>query len=146
MVQCFIFSLRSPIYYFSHLPFIYMLCSYFALNTPKAFVGASWLAQMVNNLPAMQENWVRSPGCKDPLEKGMATHSSIIAWRIPWTEEPSRLQSMGSQRVRHHWATNIYFFSYMYIHNTYTSQNMMKDTYRNIGGYRWYWWVYMNGL
>ena len=55
------------------------------------------MAQTVKNLPAMQENWVRFLGWEDPLEKGIATHSSIIAWRIPWTEEPGRLQSMGSQ-------------------------------------------------
>ena len=64
------------------------------------------MAQMVNNLPAGQETWVQSPGWEDPLEEGMATHSSILAWRIPWTEEPGRLQPMGSQRVRHDWATN----------------------------------------
>ena len=58
------------------------------------------VAHMINNLPAMQETWVRSLGQEDPLEKGMATHSSILVWRIPWTEEPGRLQSMGSQRVR----------------------------------------------
>ena len=56
---------------------------------------------MVKNLPAMQETWVRSLGQEGPLEKGMATHSSILAWRIPWTEEPGRLHSLGSQRVRH---------------------------------------------
>ena len=59
---------------------------------------------MVKNPPAMQEPqkmWVRSLDPKDPLEEGMATHSRILAWRIPWTEEPGRLQSMGSQRVRH---------------------------------------------
>ena len=59
------------------------------------------VAQMVKTLPAMQETWVRSLGQKDPLEKGMATHSSILDWRIPWTEEPSRLYSMGSQRIGH---------------------------------------------
>ena len=59
------------------------------------------MAQTVKNLPAMQETWVRSLDGEDPLEKGMATHSGILAWRIPWTEEPGRLQSMGSQRVRH---------------------------------------------
>ena len=59
---------------------------------------ASGVPQMVKNLPAMWETWVRSLGQEDPLEKGMATHSSILAWRIPWTEE---LQSIGSQRVRH---------------------------------------------
>ena len=61
----------------------------------------SLVAQMVKNPPAMQETWVRSLGWEDPLEKGMATHSSILAWRIPWTEEPGGLQSMGSQRVAH---------------------------------------------
>ena len=56
---------------------------------------------MGKNLPAVQEIQVQSLGWEDPLEKGMATHSSILAWRIPWTEEPGGLQSMGSQRVRH---------------------------------------------
>ena len=55
---------------------------------------------MVKNMPTTQETWVRSLGQEDPLEKGMATHSSIPAWRIPWTGEPGRLQSMGLQRVR----------------------------------------------
>jgi len=62
---------------------------------------ASLVAQMVKKLPAMQEAQVRSLGLEDPLEKEMATHSSILAWRIPWTEEPGRLRSMGLQRVRH---------------------------------------------
>ena len=56
---------------------------------------------MVKNLPGMWETWVQSLGWKDPLENEMATHSSILAWRIPWTEEPGKLQSMGLQRVRH---------------------------------------------
>ena len=56
---------------------------------------------MVKNLPAMQETRVQSLGREDPLEKEMATHSSILAWRIPWTEEPGGLQFMGSQRVKH---------------------------------------------
>ena len=56
---------------------------------------------MVKNRPAMQETRVRSPSREDPLEEGMATHSSILAWEIPWTEEPGRLPSMGSQRVGH---------------------------------------------
>ena len=59
------------------------------------------VAQMVKNLPVMQETWVQSLGREDPLEKIMATHSSIPAWRIPWTEEPGRLQSMGLQRAGH---------------------------------------------
>ena len=56
---------------------------------------------MVKRLPAKRETWVRSLGREDPLEKEMATHSSILAWRIPWTEEPDRLQSLGLQRVGH---------------------------------------------
>ena len=56
---------------------------------------------MVKRLPAMRETWVRSLGGEDPLEKEMATHSSFLAWKIPWREEPGRLQSVGSQRVRH---------------------------------------------
>ena len=62
-----------------------------------------FIAQMVKNLPAMQ-TWVRSLGQEDSLEKEMAIHSSILAWRIPWTNRPGRLQSMGSQRVGHSWA------------------------------------------
>ena len=73
---------------------------------------ASLVAQMVKNLPAVQETWVQSLGWEDPQEKGMATHSNILARRIPWTEEPGKLQSMGLQRVRHDWATNI-FISWM---------------------------------
>ena len=65
----------------------------------------SLVDQMVKNLPAMQENWVQTLGQEDPLEKGMATHSSILDWRIPWTEKSDVLQSMGSQRVRHDWVT-----------------------------------------
>ena len=56
---------------------------------------------MVKHLPAMQETWVQSLGQEDPLEKEMATHSSFLAWKILWSEEPDRLQSMGSQRVGH---------------------------------------------
>ena len=67
---------------------------------------ASLGAQMVKNLPAVQKTRVWSLGQEDSLEKGMATHSSILAWKIPWTEEPGLLQSKGSQRVRHDWATN----------------------------------------
>ena len=59
------------------------------------------MAQMVEHLPAMQETWVRSLAQEDPLEKEMATHSSTLAWKTPWMEEPGRLQSTGSQRVGH---------------------------------------------
>ena len=60
------------------------------------------MAQTVKNLPVMQETQIQSLGQKDALEKGMATQSSILAWRIPWTEDPGRLQSMESQKVRHY--------------------------------------------
>ena len=62
---------------------------------------ASLVSQMVKRLPAMQETQIRSLGGEDPLEKEMATYSSTLAWKIPWTEKPCRLQSMGSQRVGH---------------------------------------------
>ena len=75
-------------------------------SSPGEWVGyplhcssASLMAQMVKNLPSLWETWVRSPVWEDPLEEGMTTHSSILAWRIPWTEEPCGLQSMESQRV-----------------------------------------------
>ena len=67
----------------------------------KRSIGASLVAQMVKLLPTMWETWVRSLGWEDPLEKKMTTHSSTLAWKIPWTKEPGRLQSMGSQRVGH---------------------------------------------
>ena len=68
-----------------------------------AYLAKGWLrmAQTVKQLPPMWETWVRSLGWEDPLEKEMATHSSTLAWKIPWMEEPGRLQSMGSQRVGH---------------------------------------------
>ena len=63
--------------------------------------GSALVAQRLKRLPAMQESWVQSLGPEDPLEKEMATHSSTLAWRIPWTDEPGGLQSTGSQRVGH---------------------------------------------
>ena len=71
---------------------------------------ASLVTQVVKNLPAVQETQVQSHGCKDPLEKGMATHSSILAWRSPWTEEPGGLQSMELQKVVSCRATNTFTF------------------------------------
>ena len=68
--------------------------------------GPSLVAQRVKNLPATQETQVHVLALEDPLEREMATHSSILAWRIPWTEEPAGLQSMRLQRVRHDWATD----------------------------------------
>ena len=76
-----------------------LLCSY--LLSPHS----SLVAKRLKCLPLMQETWVRFLGQEDPLEKEMATHSSILAWRIPWMEEPGGLHSMWSQRVGHDWAT-----------------------------------------
>ena len=70
----------------------------------------SLVAQTVKCMPTIQETWVQSLGWKDLLEKEMATHSSILTWKIPWTEEPARLQSMGSQRVGHDRATSLFYF------------------------------------
>ena len=68
---------------------------------PLQYSWTSLVAQMVKYPPAMRETWVQSLGREDPLEEGIATHSSILAWRIPWTEEPGRLKSLGSHRVGH---------------------------------------------
>ena len=68
---------------------------------PATTTGLSLVAQVVQNPPEMLETWVQSLGWKDPQEKETATHSSVLAWRIPWTEEPGRLQSLGLQRVGH---------------------------------------------
>ena len=76
--------------------------------------GTSLVAQTVKNLPVMQEAGVRSQGQEDPLEKGKGTHSSILAWRIPWTEEPGGLQSIGLQRVEHNWVTNTFTFHFQH--------------------------------
>ena len=72
-------------------------CVYIYLYTHTHTYGAFLMAQLVKNLPAMQETWVQPLGREDPVQKEMATHSSILPWEIPWTEEPGRLQSMGSQ-------------------------------------------------
>ena len=69
--------------------------------SPEGLSGASLVAEMVKNVPAVQETQVRPLGREDPPEKEMATHSSTLAWEIPWTQEPGRLQSMGLQRVGH---------------------------------------------
>ena len=80
------------------------------------------MAQMVKNPPAMWETWVQSLDQEDPLEKGMATHSILPAWRIPWTEEPGGLQSMGLQRVRHSWTANTH------THNPLQTQLPSRET------------------
>ena len=72
-----------------------------SLCISKDVLWASLVAQLVKNLPGVWETWVQSLGREDPLEKGITTCSSVLAWRIPWTEEPGGLLSMGLQRVRH---------------------------------------------
>ena len=74
----------------------------YSLQVSSVTSGASLVAQRLKRLLAIWETWVQSLGREDPLEKEMATHSSILAWRIPWIEEAGRLQSTGSQRVRHY--------------------------------------------
>ena len=75
------------------------------LTSNLVITGASLVAQLLKNLPVMQETWVQPLGWEDPLENRMAAHSSILAWRIPWTGESGGLQSMGSQTAGHDWAT-----------------------------------------
>ena len=87
---------------------------HFKLIHVHCFCGAL-VAQMVKSLLAMQETRVQTLGQEGPLEKGMATHSSISVWRIPWTEEPSRLRSTGSQRVRPHWVTDTFTFFTLFL-------------------------------
>ena len=82
-----------------HLKVKLLVILSFLVTTTTVLLRASLVAQMVKRLPAMQETRVRFLGREDPLEKEMAIHSSTLAWKIPWTEEPDRLQSMGSQRV-----------------------------------------------
>ena len=85
---------------------------FFKKNFPLYWpIADSLVAQIVKNLLATQETWVRSLDWEDPVAKRRATHSSILAWRIPWTEESDGLQSMGSQRVGHDWATNTFTFN-----------------------------------
>ena len=89
-----------------------LLCNYRPyLNFTRALFGASLVAQTVKSLPAMRETQIRSLGQKDSLEKGMAAHPTILIWKIPWTEEPGRLQSMGSQRVGFFPKVFFFFFS-----------------------------------
>ena len=87
------------------------------IGYPLHYSLASLMAQLVKNLSTIWETCVQSLGWEDPLEKGMATHSSILAWRIPWTEETSGLQSMGSQRVGHNWLTNTFTSRYTKVAN-----------------------------
>ena len=85
--------------FFNEKSYSYLSTLQILFYVVRKYYLASLVAQMVNNLPVMQETRFQSLGREDPLEKGMATHSSILAWRIPWPVEPGRLQSMGAQRV-----------------------------------------------
>ena len=95
---------------------------------------------MVKNPPAVPETWVQSLGWEDPLEEGMATHPSFLAWRIPWTEEPGGLQSMGSQRVGHDWTTK---HSTALIHCMHTPQFIYPCIHRWTHGlsHLWLLWI-----
>ena len=105
---------------------------------------ASFVAEMVKNSPAVQETRVQSLGCDDPLEKGMATNSSILAWRIPGIKEPGGLQSMELQRVRHNWVTNTFTFSnfcvWIYFNlqiNDHKSKSVLYDNLLLFESYTW---------
>ena len=105
------------------------ICCSPKLNRTHMYVSRSWVklcyihnsrtaslvAQTVKYLPAVWKTQVRSLGWEDPLVKELATHSSTLAWKIPWTKEPGRLQSMGSQRVGHDWVTSLYIVEYYFI-------------------------------
>ena len=94
---------------------------------PHMSPRTSLVAQMVKNRPEIWETWVPSLGWEDPLEKGMATHSNILAWRIPMDSVPGALQSMGSQRVRHHWVTEHSTAQHMPPHSQYFKDPVRKD-------------------
>ena len=98
--RCNLFKIDSPLNIF---------LNYYLLP----ILGTFLVAQTVKHLPTMQDTQVRSLGQEDLLEKEMATHSSTLAWKIPWTQEPGGLQSIGSQRVRHDWATSMSMSQYL---------------------------------
>ena len=85
------------------------------IGSPLPYSWASLVAQLVKNPPAMRDTWVRSLGWEDTLEKGQATHCSILAWRTPWTEELDRLQSIRLQRVGHNWASKQTHRAFIYL-------------------------------
>ena len=112
----------------------------YVIGFPVSYLyWTSLVVQTIKCLPAMQKTWVRSLGLEDPLEKEMAIHSSILVWKIPWMEKPGGLQSVGSQRVRHDWATSLSFFL-LYI-NLLSSENL-KDLFCSFHGIFYCTWVY----
>ena len=107
------FSISKLALNFLFLTFSFKICLISCF--PIFSYRSTFVAKMLKNLPAIQEIQVQSLGWEDPLEKGMTTHSSILVWKIPWTEEPGELQSMGLQRVRHNWVTIIFkLFNYIF--------------------------------
>ena len=100
------------------------------INSTPLTPGASLVAQMVKNLPAIQETWVQSLSREDSLQKEMATHSRTLAWRIPWTEEPGGLQSIGLQRVGHDWATSFYFLIPEFVTSREREKNVQGHGFR----------------
>ena len=110
-------------------------------------LGASLVAQMVKLLPAVWKTWVQSLGWEDPLEKEMATHSSTPAWKIPWTEEPGRLQSMGLQKVGHDWVTSLHFCAQTWLQDFHRGQeradltSLCTSSFCKI--YLWLHWVFV---
>ena len=113
MVQCSVHRSRNRMVYTWHMQcYKAVLPPYRVMKIITENHSCVWVslgAQTVKNLPAMQDTWVQSLGQEDFLAKGMATHSNILAWRIPRTEDLGGLQSMGSQRVGHHWVTFTFF-------------------------------------
>ena len=103
-----LFGFLDSTYNWDHAVFVFLCLAYFTYHNTLL---TSLVAQMVKRLPTMQETWVQSLGWEGLLEKEMTTHSSILACKIPWMEEPGRLQSMGSQRVGHDWALFFFFFN-----------------------------------
>ena len=109
-----LFSFAIYILFLLFYPHVFEILSYPINFLSKSFYSnfyvsvTSLVAQTVKHLPTMRETWIRSLGQEDSLEKGKAPHSSTLAWKIPWMEEPGRLQSVGSQRVGHDWATSPY--------------------------------------
>jgi len=103
------------------------------------------LAQRLKHLPAMQETWVPTLGQEDPLEKEMANQSSILAWKIPWTEEPGGLQSTGSQRVRHDWATSPFTFC-VYRHQKFWRESPTEITSTEITSEEVLWYSAQVGM
>ena len=99
-------------YVYTHICVYIHIHTHTHMHTHIYISWASLVAQTVKNPPTMQETRVQSLGWEDPLEKDMATHSSILAWGIPRTEEPGELQSVGPQRVKHDWATNTHILNF----------------------------------